>query len=75
GVAAQVSVGVVDKAIYALQSEFRPGALEFFYPLGRDNVSSYYSAEFQGYGYGERLAKKLAGLPEYAFSAVKPPTR
>lgn len=75
GVPAQVSVGVVDKAIYALQSELRPRALEFFYPLGRDNVSSYYSAEFQGYGYGERLAKKLAGLPEYAFSAVKPPTR
>ncbi len=75
GVAAQVSVGVVDKAVYAIQNEFRPKVLDFFYPPARNNVSNFYSAEFQGYGYGEALARKLAGLPDHAFASIKPPTR
>ena len=74
GVAAQVSIGVVDKAVYAVQGEFRPRVLDFFYPLVRDNVSTFTSAEFQGYGYGERLARMLR-RPGYAFAAVKPPTK
>jgi hypothetical protein len=74
GVKAQVSVGVVDKAIYALQGELRPRALDFFYPLVRDNVATFTSAEFQGYGYGEMLARALR-QPGYAFAAVKPPTK
>jgi hypothetical protein len=74
GKVAQVSVGVVDKAIYALQSEFRPQILSFFYPLVRDNVTSFYSAEFQGYGYGEQLARagRVHGVE---FAAIKPPTK
>ncbi|MBF5046078.1 alpha-2-macroglobulin [Aggregicoccus sp. 17bor-14] len=76
GVVAQVSVGVVDKAVYAIQSEFRPGILDFFYPVGRNNVATFLSAEFQGYGYGEALARALRGLPpDHAFASVKPPTR
>jgi uncharacterized protein YfaS (alpha-2-macroglobulin family) len=75
GVASQVSVGVVDKAVYAIQTEFRPRVLDFFYPPARNNVSNFYSAEFQGYGYGEALARKLAGLPDHAFASIKPPTR
>ncbi|MFO0581155.1 MAG: MG2 domain-containing protein [Anaeromyxobacter sp.] len=73
GVKAQVSLGVVDKAIYALQGEFRPRALDFFYPLVRNNVGTFTSSEFQGYGYGEELARLLrrAGT---SFAAVKPPT-
>ncbi len=74
GVVAQVSVGVVDKAIYALQGELRPRVIDFFYPLGRDNVSTFTSAEFQGYGYGEALARAFH-RPGHAFAAVKPPTR
>ncbi|MCA3013448.1 MAG: alpha-2-macroglobulin, partial [Myxococcaceae bacterium] len=74
-VQAQVSVGVVDKAVYALQSEFRPGIVDFFYPVGRDNVSTFFSSEFQGYGYGDRIAQALAGLPKSQFAAVKPPTK
>ncbi len=74
-VSAQVSVGVVDKAVYALQSEFRPGIVDFFYPVGRDNVSTFASSEFQGYGYGDRLAQQLARLPKRQFAAVKPPTK
>ncbi|MET0402820.1 MAG: MG2 domain-containing protein [Cystobacter sp.] len=75
GVAAQLSVGVVDKAVYAIQNEFRPRVLDFFYPPGRDNVATFVSAEFQGYGYGEAIARKLAGLPDHAFASIKPPTR
>ncbi|MFL5346152.1 MAG: alpha-2-macroglobulin family protein [Hyalangium sp.] len=75
GVVAQLSVGVVDKAVYAIQSEFRPKVLDFFYPPARNNVSNFYSAEFQGYGYGEALARKMAGLPDHAFASIKPPTR
>jgi hypothetical protein len=75
GVVAQVSVGVVDKAVYAIQSEFRPKVLDFFYPPGRNNVTSFYSAEFQGYGYGEMVARKMAGLPDHAFASIKPPSR
>ncbi|MBU8895887.1 alpha-2-macroglobulin [Corallococcus sp. H22C18031201] len=75
GVVAQVSVGVVDKAVYAIQSEFRPKVLDFFYPPARNNVSNFYSSEFQGYGYGEALARKLSGLPDHAFASIKPPSR
>jgi hypothetical protein len=74
GVRAQLSVGVVDKAIYALQGEIRPRALDFFYPLVRDNVATFTSAEFQGYGYGEALARLLR-RPGHAFAAIKPPTK
>lgn len=74
-VQAQLSVGVVDKAVYALQTEFRPGIVDFFYPVGRDNVSTFASSEFQGYGYGDRIAQQLAKLPRRQFAAVKPPTK
>jgi uncharacterized protein YfaS (alpha-2-macroglobulin family) len=75
GVSSQLSVGVVDKAVYAIQTEFRPRILDFYYPPARNNVSNFYSAEFQGYGYGEALARKMAGLPNHAFASIKPPTR
>jgi uncharacterized protein YfaS (alpha-2-macroglobulin family) len=73
GVKAQVSVGVVDKAVYAIQEEFRPHVLGFFYPLVRNNVANFYSAEFQGYGYGEYLARLRGRFRAHEFAAVKPP--
>ena len=75
GTVAQLSVGVVDKAVYAIQNEFRPNVLEFFYPVGRNNVSNFYSMEFQGYGYGEALSRMLSALPNHPFASIKPPTR
>jgi len=75
GVASQVSVGVVDKAIYSLQPEFRPPVLDFFYPLVRDNVQTFQSSEFQGYGYGELLAGLRGRLPGHRFASIKPPTK
>lgn len=74
GVESQVSVGVVDKAIYALQREFRPHILDFFYPLVRNNVTSFQSLDFQGYGYGELLALARGDILGHAFASVKPPT-
>ncbi len=74
GVAASVSLGVVDKAVYAVQAEFRPKAIDFFYPLVRHNVSTFLSAEFQGYGYGHQLARRL-GDTGVRFAAVKPPKK
>jgi hypothetical protein len=71
---AQISVSVVDKAVYALQPEFRPRVLEFFYPLARHNVADFFSAEFQGYGYGHLLAKRL-GPFDVQFAMVKPPKK
>jgi uncharacterized protein YfaS (alpha-2-macroglobulin family) len=68
---AQVSLGVVDKAIYALQSELRPPVLDFFYPLVRLNVVNFYSLDFQGYGFGEELAGQFR---RFDFAGVKPPT-
>ncbi|HTP28403.1 MAG TPA: MG2 domain-containing protein, partial [Anaeromyxobacteraceae bacterium] len=74
GVRAQVSIGVVDKAIYSLQGELRPRILDFFYPLVRNNVSTFTSADFQAYGYGELLARALQ-RPGQAFAAIKPPVK
>lgn len=74
GVEASVSVGVVDKAIYALQQEFRPNVLEFFYPIVRNNVTSFFSLDFAGYGYGETIAMMHRGMQAHAFASIKPPT-
>jgi uncharacterized protein YfaS (alpha-2-macroglobulin family) len=69
-VSAEVSVAVVDKAVLALQPEFRPPLLAFFYPLERLNLMSFFSREFQSYGYGERLARLYR--PNFWLAATKP---
>jgi hypothetical protein len=69
-VPAEVSVSVVDKAVLALQPEFRPSVLEFFYPIQRLNLMSFFSREFQSYGYGERLARLYR--PNFGMAAAKP---
>lgn len=62
----ELSVNVVDRAVYAVQPEFRPGILEFFFPLPRLNVGTFYSDELQGYGYSEELLK-----PNFKLTALK----
>ena len=69
-VEAEVSISVVDKAVLALQPEFRPRLLSFFYPTERLNLMSFYSREFQSYGYGERLARLYR--PNFWMAATKP---
>ncbi len=56
-VKAEVAISVVDQAVLDIQPEFRPKLEDFFYPLTRLNLMSFYSSHFQGYGYGERIAQ------------------
>lgn len=62
----ELALSIVDRAVYAVQAEFRPGIFDFFYPLQRSNVSTFYSDELQGYGYADLLRK-----PNFALSALK----
>ncbi|EOO1147691.1 DUF2300 domain-containing protein [Escherichia coli] len=48
-VSAQLTVGVVDEMIYALQPEIAPNIGKFFYPLGRNNVRTSSSLSFISY--------------------------
>lgn len=64
--ATELAVSIVDRAVYAVQAEFRPGIFDFFYPLQRSNLATYYSDDLQGYGYADLLRK-----PNFALSALK----
>ena len=62
----ELAVTIVDRAVYAVQPEFRPDIFHFFYPLPRLNLASFYSDNLQGYGYADLLRK-----PNFSLSALK----
>jgi len=62
----ELAVTIVDRAVYAVQPEIRPGIFDFFYPLPRQNVATFYSDELQGYGYADILKK-----PNFRLGALK----
>lgn len=62
----ELAVTIVDRAVYAVQPEIRPGIFDFFYPLPRLNVATFYSDELQGYGYADILKK-----PNFRLGALK----
>jgi len=62
----ELAVTIVDKAVYAVQPELRPGIFDFFYPLPRLNLATFYSDELQGYGYADILKK-----PNFKLGALK----
>jgi hypothetical protein len=62
----ELAVTVVDRAVYAVQSEIRPPIFDFFYPLRKLNLATFYSDELQGYGYGDILKK-----PNFRLGALK----
>ncbi len=62
----ELAVTIVDRAVYAVQPEIRPGIFDFFYPLPRQNVATFYSDELQGYGYADILKK-----PNFKLGALK----
>lgn len=66
----ELAVSVVDRAVYAVQAEFRPGVFDFFYPLQRINLATFYSDDLQGYGYADLLKK-----PNFSLSALKSQTK
>lgn len=68
-VKAEVAVAVVDQSVLDLQPEFRPKLEDFFYPMTRLNLMSFYSSHFQGYGYGEQIAKLFK--PNHVLAANK----
>ncbi len=59
-VAAEVTVGVVDEMIYALQPEIAPAIDDFFYHPRRNNVRTSLSFNFIGY---DLATRKLGQLP------------
>ena len=63
----ELAVAVVNRAVYAVQGEFRPTIGEFFYPLTRLNVGTFLSDELQGYGYAAELRR-----PNFRLAALKP---
>lgn len=69
----EFSVSVVDKAVLDLQPEFRPNLLEFFYPTQRLNLMTFLSSHFQGYGYGERVARLFKSNMSWAAPKGNPP--
>ncbi|MBL7543121.1 MAG: hypothetical protein JNL11_04860 [Bdellovibrionaceae bacterium] len=69
GIKAEVALAVVDQSVLDIQPEFRPKLDEFFYPLTRLNLMSFYSSHFQGYGYGEAIAKLFQ--PNHVLAASK----
>lgn len=62
----ELAVTIVDRAVYAVQGELRPGVFDFFYPLPRLNLATFYSDELQGYGYAALLKK-----PNFRLGALK----
>ncbi len=62
----ELAVSVVDRAVYAVQPEFRPEISEFFYPLPRLNVATFNSDELQGYGYADEIKH-----PNFSLTALK----
>lgn len=70
----ELSVNVVDRAVYAVQPEFRPQILDFVYPLPKLNLATFYSDDLQGYGFAARIRK-----PNFSLGAIKsrqqPPKR
>lgn len=62
----ELAVSIVDRAVYAVQGEMRPGIFDFFYPLPRLNLATFYSDDLKGYGYADLLKK-----PNFQLGALK----
>ena len=62
----ELAVSVVDRAVYAVQGEMRPGIFDFFYPLPRLNLATFYSDDLKGYGYADLLKR-----PNFQLGALK----
>ena len=74
GTNAEVSLGVVDMALYQLQDDPTPDLARFFYHPRRNNVLTTLSSAYRFFGYSEEKRLQLAlnrrGLPD-ALTAIK----
>lgn len=55
-----LSIGVVDEAIYSISQEIAVNINSFFYPERRNNVSSWFSTAFRFYGYSMDAREELS---------------
>lgn len=62
----ELTVTVVDRAVYSVQPEFRPSVFDFFFPLPRLNLATFYSDSLQGYGYADEIKR-----PNFRLTALK----
>lgn len=60
GVPAEVSLGVVDEAIYQIREDQNPSIGTFFYHPRRNNVDTTLSSAYRFFGYAEARRLKLA---------------
>jgi len=68
GVAAELSVGIVDESIYALAPDITRDIKKIFYSKRHNRVSTYSSIYFRFYGYSRGLGAWAAAKPAEGFS-------
>jgi hypothetical protein len=68
GVAAELSVGIVDESIYALAPDITRDIKKVFYSKRYNRVSTYASVYFRFYGYSRGLGAWAAAKPPEGFS-------
>ncbi|MGL4370067.1 MAG: alpha-2-macroglobulin family protein, partial [Spirochaetota bacterium] len=73
GVSSEVSVAVVDEAIYQIREDQNPALATFFYHPRVNNVSTVFSAAYRFFGYSEekRLQLALNAKQNPALAALK----
>ncbi len=73
GVSTDISVSVVDEAIYQVQEEKNPPLISYFYQPRRANVSTVFSSSYKFYGYSaaKRLELALSKRPKEYNTALK----
>jgi len=70
-VRADVSLGVVDEAIYSLASEIAPSIQDYFYGEREDRVSTYSSVYFRFWGYDRTYRLSAAASDSVVLAAYK----
>jgi uncharacterized protein YfaS (alpha-2-macroglobulin family) len=60
GVKSEVSVAIVDEAIYQIQEEKNPPLISYFYHPRRNDVNTVYSSSYRFFGYSESRRMDLA---------------
>lgn len=60
GVSAEVSIAVVDEAVYQIMEDRNPHIATYFYHPRRDNVNTTLSSAYRFFGYSEAKRLKLA---------------
>jgi uncharacterized protein YfaS (alpha-2-macroglobulin family) len=67
-VRAQVSLGVIDEAVYAIKPEATPDPVRFFYRREYSRVGTSFSRDYHFYGYAGTDRLQLAGRTRRPFS-------